>query len=529
MAKILLEIRMKKTKITLDINKIRYNYELLRDITKQGELCIPMIKANAYGFNYYDVVYNLLNMDKPQRDFFIYSIEEGCELREQFGDKIRNIYCVTGPMKDREKLYYDYKVIPVLNSLEHLYRWSDFAKKKNENLECLLQFNLCLNRSGLQQSEIETVRDFIYNKDNRLDLVMIMGHIAHQHKLDSELGEKLTKKELQLFENAYKHFPEIKRGVLGSEGILKIPEGFFEFSRPGTTLFTGQPLFEKENIFKTAINIISPVFLGEDKNTIYINFGIKQGLATCYENGGFVYINGEKIMAKKVDSNKTYFEVENNEKYKDAEALLVGYFGNDYIDGYTFSRINGSVPEEALCKVAIVVDEEYIEHEVLNGCPEKIKKPENLEFTNKAVFDKNGKLLKFTSAITEIRKIEEDGTCGYDGREEVKKGEFIATFPIGYADGLDRKLGCNGVAIHLLIDGKLEKCYFCGGVPMDQMCFKIPEKFADKVKVGDEVIVVDNEHGIKTEDFCEKIGLSEEEVFFMAGRSNRVKSCVENL
>ena len=57
---------MKKTEITIDVDKIQYNYKLLRDVTKQGELCIPMIKANAYGFNYYDVVYNLLNMDNPQ-------------------------------------------------------------------------------------------------------------------------------------------------------------------------------------------------------------------------------------------------------------------------------------------------------------------------------------------------------------------------------------------------------------------------------------------------------------------------------
>ncbi len=514
---------MKKTEITIDVDKIQYNYKLLRDVTKQGELCVPMIKANAYGFNYYDVVYNLLNMDSPQKDFFIYSIEEGCELREQFGDRIKNIYCVTGPMEGREELYYRYNVIPVLNSLEHLNRWSNFAKEKNEDLKCLLQFNLGLNRSGLQQSEIETAKNFVYDKSNRLELVMIMGHIANQHKLDSELGQKLTKKELQLFENAYKHFPNIKRGVLGSEGILKIPEGFFEFSRPGTTLFTGQPIFEKDRIFKTAVTAISPVFLDEDENTIYINFGINQGLSTYYEKEGFIYINGEKILAKKVDFDKTYFRVENNKKYKNTEALLIGYLNDDYIDGYTFSKMNGSVPEEVLCRITTVGNNEYLKYNVLNGCPEEIKKPKDLKFTNNAVVDKNGKLEEFTSAITEIRKIEEDGGCGYDWKEPVKKGDLIATFPIGYSDGFDRKLSCNGIAIHLLIDGKPEKFYFCGGVPMDQMCFKIPEKFANKVKTGDKVIIIDNKLGITTEEFCKKLNLSEEEIFFMVKKSNRVK------
>ncbi len=58
---------------------------------------------------------------------------------------------------------------------------------------------------------------------------------------------------------------------------------------------------------------------------------------------------------------------------------------------------------------------------------------------------------------------------------------------------------------------------------MDQMCFKIPEKFANKVKTGDKVIIIDNKLGITTEEFCKKLNLSEEEIFFMVKKSNRVK------
>lgn len=517
---------MKKTEVIIDINDIQYNYKLLRKITKQGELCIPVVKANAYGFNYYDVVENFLSMEEPQKDFFIYSINEGCDLREQFGDRIRDIYCITGPITGQEDLYYKYNIIPVINSVEQLHIWSSLAKKKNEVLKVILQFNLGLNRSGLQQSEIKEVRDFIYNKTNNLELIMVMGHLAFQYRLDSDLGRKLTKKEFDLFENAYKNFPNIRRGLLGTEGILKIQEGLFEFSRPGTVLYVGQPEGEKEYVFKTSITVKSPVFLSDNRNYIYINFGINQGLSACYENRGYVYIDGEQVYAKKVEMDRTYFVVNDNEKYKNKTALLLGYSGNDYIDGYLFSKFNGSVPEEAPCKIALAGSSDLVEYKILNGLKEEIKRPKETYFFNRAVF-KGNKLKKFTSVITEIRVIEEDGACGYGGRELVKKGEVIATFPVGYADGLDRKLGCNGISIYLLVDGRLESFKFCGGLPMDQMCFKVPLEFKDKVKVGDEVIIVDEDLGIGTKKYCEPMNMCEEELFFMASRSNRNKVIFE--
>ena len=307
---------MEKTTITIDMDAIEYNYKLLRKITNQGELCIPIIKGNGYGCNYFDMVNRYITMKEPQRDFFVYSIVEGAELREQFGDKINNIYCVTGPMESQEKIYYKYRIIPVINSIEQLNLWSNFAKEKKEILKIVLQFNLSLNRSGLQQSEIEYVKNFVADKGNNLELVLVMGHLAHQHELNSELGRKLTKREFELFENGYKHFPGIKRGLLGTEGILKIREGLFEFSRPGTVLVTGQPDFEKEYIFKTAITIVSPIFLDEDKNLIYINFGIRQGLSSCYGNHGFALVDGEKIYANRIEMDRTYFTVEDNKKYE---------------------------------------------------------------------------------------------------------------------------------------------------------------------------------------------------------------------
>ncbi|MDR1499337.1 MAG: alanine racemase [Rickettsiales bacterium] len=513
-----------KTTIIIDINDIRYNYQLFRKITKQGDLCIPVLKGNAYGFNYYDVAHNLLNMEEPQRSFFIYLVDEGRDLRAHFGNEIENIYCLTGPLKGQEEVFLRYNIIPVINSLEQLYIWSDFAKKKNEKLKMLIQFNLGLNRSGIQQNEIETVKNFIDDETNMLDLVMIMGHLGYQYRLNTELGQKFTTKEFELFENAYRHFPGIKRGLLGTEGILKIREGLFEFSRPGTALYTGQPDDEQENIFKTAITVTSSVFLVENtRNLLYVNFGLKHGLSTSYQNGGYVYVGGEKIFAKKVEEKRTLFEVEHGEKYEGKRALLLGYHNGNYIDGYEFSKLNGSVPEEVLCKVATVDGDDMIERVVLNGCSDKIRKPKDeIKCVNVAVYNRDGKLEKLTSTVTEIREILEDGGCGYDGEELVKRGDIIGTFPIGYADGLNRKISYAKMDVFVAIDNEIVSLPLCGKVPMDQMCFRIPKELKNKVKVGGEIIIIDNGRGVYVDRFCNKMHLTEEEIFFMIKKSVRI-------
>ncbi|MDR2843480.1 MAG: bifunctional UDP-N-acetylmuramoyl-tripeptide:D-alanyl-D-alanine ligase/alanine racemase [Candidatus Symbiothrix sp.] len=84
--------------------------------------------------------------------------------------------------------------------------------------------------------------------------------------------------------------------------------------------------------------------------------------------------------------------------------------------------------------------------------------------------------------ILQIREIEPDVTVGYNRNGVISRKSRIACIPIGYADGLDRRLG-NGKG-NVLINGQL--CPFIGNICMD-ICMVDVTNIA--AKEGDTAII----------------------------------------
>lgn len=86
------------------------------------------------------------------------------------------------------------------------------------------------------------------------------------------------------------------------------------------------------------------------------------------------------------------------------------------------------------------------------------------------------------TTISQIKTVKANDSIGYSRRGMVQRDSQIATVAIGYADGLNRRLG-NGVG-SMLVQGK--KCPIVGSVCMDMTMLDITDVEA---KEGDEVIV----------------------------------------
>jgi alanine racemase len=67
------------------------------------------------------------------------------------------------------------------------------------------------------------------------------------------------------------------------------------------------------------------------------------------------------------------------------------------------------------------------------------------------------------SIILQIREVPADETVGYSRRGTLKRNSRIAALPIGYADGLNRKLG-NGKG-YCIVNG--QKAPYVGNICMD--------------------------------------------------------------
>lgn len=104
---------------------------------------------------------------------------------------------------------------------------------------------------------------------------------------------------------------------------------------------------------------------------------------------------------------------------------------------------------------------------------------------------------KFKSYIAQIRRVKKGESVGYNRKGISDKERVIATIAVGYADGLDRRLG-NG---NWSIKWQGQSCEIVGDVCMDMCMIDISGLDA---REGDEVIVFENAREIQL--MAEKLG-----------------------
>jgi alanine racemase len=118
--------------------------------------------------------------------------------------------------------------------------------------------------------------------------------------------------------------------------------------------------------------------------------------------------------------------------------------------------------------------------------------------------------------IVHIAALDAGETVGYGRRGVLTRPSRIATIPIGYADGLNRRLG-NG-AWQVLVGGG-RPVPIVGNVCMDSCMIDVTG--IDGVEVGDEVVIFSAAEGNTVEDMAAVLGTIPYEV--MTSVSSRVK------
>lgn len=116
---------------------------------------------------------------------------------------------------------------------------------------------------------------------------------------------------------------------------------------------------------------------------------------------------------------------------------------------------------------------------------------ENIEKLDKIELDP---VVSLVSKITHVKKISKGEKVGYGVSYEAKQDEYIATVPIGYADGILRRT--QGFKIKVAS----EDCEIVGRVCMDQLMVRCSEN----IKVGDDVLFFGENNGqkISVDDFA---------------------------
>ncbi|HEY1074512.1 MAG TPA: alanine racemase [Patescibacteria group bacterium] len=115
--------------------------------------------------------------------------------------------------------------------------------------------------------------------------------------------------------------------------------------------------------------------------------------------------------------------------------------------------------------------------------------------------------LTWKTQILAIHRIQAGETVGYNATYTSDKTQLIATLPVGYADGLDRKLSNKGF---VLIGGK--RCPIVGEVCMSHTMVDASAVF--RPQVGDEVVLLGKQDtiAITAEEMAEFVGTIDYEI-----------------
>ncbi|KRK99168.1 alanine racemase [Secundilactobacillus odoratitofui DSM 19909 = JCM 15043] len=108
--------------------------------------------------------------------------------------------------------------------------------------------------------------------------------------------------------------------------------------------------------------------------------------------------------------------------------------------------------------------------------------------------------MSLTSELVFVKQLPAGRSVSYGATYTAKADECIATLPIGYADGYERRLQ----GFHVIVDGHF--CEIVGRVCMDQLMIRLPHEYP----VGTPVTLVGEDHGLTISlqdvaDYCQTI------------------------
>ncbi|HFI0467342.1 TPA: alanine racemase [Streptococcus suis] len=106
--------------------------------------------------------------------------------------------------------------------------------------------------------------------------------------------------------------------------------------------------------------------------------------------------------------------------------------------------------------------------------------------------------LSLVSEIVHVKQVQAGTVIGYGATYTSSEKEWIATIPIGYADGMMRRLQ----GFHVLVDGQV--CEIVGRISMDQITIRLPQYYP----IGDKVTLIgqDKENSIAVQDWADYVG-----------------------
>lgn len=244
-----LDPRLAGAVLTIDLDALVANYRLLAGRAGGAE-CAAAVKADAYGIGMATAAPVLA--EAGVRTFFVADLNEAVALRALLPNA--TIGVLNGLMPGCEADYRAHALLPVLNHLGEIDRWSALAAREGRPLPAFLHVDTGMNRLGLGPDELTRLTD-APERLTGIALQAIMSHLA----CADEAGHPMTAQQKDAFVAALAGLPAAAASLANSSGIFRGPEYHFDLVRPGCALYGINPTPETANPMRRVVQLAGKV------------------------------------------------------------------------------------------------------------------------------------------------------------------------------------------------------------------------------------------------------------------------------
>jgi len=288
--------------LTIDLDAIVANYAALQSKLGDAELG-AVVKADAYGLGIAHVAPAL--WQAGCKSFFIATPREGVVLRQLLPDA--DIHVLDGLLPGWEEIALAHGLVPVLNTLDEIGRWSRLCRDQNDKLRADIQVDTGMCRLGLTPEDVASLA----TDDGTLGTVAIDCLISHLACSDDAANPK-NEEQRAAFADIAARLLHRRASLAASSGIFLGPGFHFDLARAGVALFGVNPTPGKPNPMSQVIRLqgrILQVRSVDAPQTVgygathrvdhkcrlaTVAIGYADGYMRSLGNSGVAYIDGHK-------------------------------------------------------------------------------------------------------------------------------------------------------------------------------------------------------------------------------------------
>lgn len=247
------------TWVEIDLDRLQYNLEVIRNKIGFDRKIIAVIKADAYGHGAVQIARFLL--EQGVEYLAVATLEEGIELR--MANINSSILLLNAILPERVDQLLEYELIPTVYTTSFAEKLAAAAYRKGTTVAIHIRIDLASNGLGMDPDQAVSMIDRISCIEN-LQIEALYTHLVSAYGQNFE--QVIT--DLQTFDEVHQQLatlnkkPQLRPAlhVASSPAIISIPNSYYDMVRVGTGLY-GLPSFEEqdENLFKPVMSIKSTI------------------------------------------------------------------------------------------------------------------------------------------------------------------------------------------------------------------------------------------------------------------------------